>query len=361
LQLWLDHLNWGAGEALTLKLWNSPAKQTLIAQHTLSTSADDNPVFHLNAIVTPSTEYYWELTHNGGGNDSIGWVIHSNIGENFFNHGTAYINGAAIDADFWFVQNQSIQGGTYEDHVYRWASKEPDVLSFDHYPFLNDGVFIEDYYWNLEIIRRQALRAGIDFWTYIQSVGTEGMVQPTEEQMRYQIYTNLAYGAKGYIYFTYETPGIEAAGKPFYGGLILPDGSQNVTYEYAKDINAEVLELGPTLSTLTSMEVYHTGVLPIGTHGLPSNFFWQITNNTEPAVVGYFQNDSGRKFIMVVNRDTHNSRTLNFSIPTKPLEVKGISKVTGQEVNTTYNASTGLMSASFAPGEGKLFALPIGY
>jgi len=260
------------------------------------------------------------------------------------------------------VLNQSIQGGSYEDYVYRWANKRPDILAFDHYPFLIDGSIKSDYYSNLEIIRRQGLRAGVDFWSYIQSVGISGyMKQPSEEEMRYQIYTNLAYGAKGYIYFTYKTPGIEASGEPFFGGLILPDGTKNVTYNYAKNLNAEVEQLGPVLTSLTSQEVYHTGSLPESAQVLPSNYFWQITDTSQPTVVGTFKNAAGRKFVMVVNRDIANARTLNFSIPSKPASVHEVSKSTGAETNTNYNAATGLMSASFTPGEGKLFALPAGY
>jgi len=362
LQLWIDHLTWGAGESLTLKLWDTPAKQNLIAQSTLASSSVDNPLFALNANVSPSTDYYWELTHNGGGDGSIGWVVHSNAGEKWTTPGTGYVNGQAISSDFWFVLNQSVQGGSYEDYVHRWASKQPDVLAFDHYPFLVDGSIKSDYYSNLEIIRRQGLKAGVDFWSYIQSVGITGyMKQPTEAEMRYQIYTNLAYGAKGIIYFTYRTPGIEASGEPFFGGLILPDGTKNATYGYAKNLNAEVGKLGPVLASLTSEEVYHTGTVPESAQPLPSNFFWKVADASKPAVVGYSKDSAGRKYVMVVNRDVANAVTLAFSLPDKPAAVAEVSKSTGAETATNYDSATGILSAAFAPGEGKLFALPAGY
>ncbi|MBP1990830.1 hypothetical protein [Paenibacillus eucommiae] len=34
-----------------------------------------------------------------------------------------------------------------------------------------------------------------------------------------------------------------------------------------------------------------------------------------------------------------------------------VSKTTGQEVSTNYNPATGALSDSFAPGEGRLYAL----
>ncbi len=362
IQLWIDRLTWSAGESLTLKLWNSPAKQALLGSSTLASSADNFPVFTLNATVAPSTEYYWELTHGGGGDGSVGWVVQAHADKDWTSSGTGYANGLPSGGDYWFVVDQQLVGGSYEDYVYRWASKKPDVLAFDHYPFLYDGSFRNDYYTNLEVIRSQGLKAGVDFWSYMQSVGITGQLrQPTQAEMSYQIYTNLAYGAKGVLYFTYFTPGIEASGAPFFGGLILPDGTKNVTYGYAQGLNAELLKLGTTLTGLTSQEVYHTGTLPPSTQALPSGFFWQLADSSKPAVVGYFKDDAGRKYVMVVNRDYETGRTLSFSLPGKPSAVTEVSKSTGLEIATDYNSATGTLSASFAAGEGRLFALPSGY
>ncbi|MFC5403235.1 hypothetical protein [Cohnella soli] len=363
VQWWIDRGTWGSGESLTLKLWNSAAKTSLIASQTLSSTPANNwPLFTLNASVQPNTTYYMELTHNGGGDNSIGWVVRSNNGSKWINDGTGYVNGSAIASDFWFTLNQNIQGGTYEDYVYRWASKDPDVLIFDHYPFLTNGGMTTDYYTNLEIIRRQALAANIDFWPYIQSVGFNNTNRaPSQSDLRYQIYTSLAYGAKGYIYFTYWTPA-SSGGESFSQGLILPNGTKNTSYTWASAINAEVLQLGPVLMSLTSQAVYHTGsALPASTTALPGTFFWKPDDASAPLIISYFTDGSGRKYVMVVNRDIGSARTVSFTLSPKPASVKEISKSNGTEINTNYNAATGAISATFAAGEGKLFALPVGY
>ncbi|GGD61039.1 hypothetical protein [Paenibacillus nasutitermitis] len=361
IQMWIDSTQWSTNENLTLSLWDSPSKTSLVAQNTLNGASNNWVVFTLNASVSPNTSYYFELTHNGGGNNSVGWVIRSLTGADWINDGTAYVAGTPVDADFWFTIDQNIQGGTYEDYVYRWVSKSPDVLVYDHYPFLVGGGMTSDYFNNLEIIRRQALAGGVDFWSFIQSIGiTDYLRVPNETEMRYQIYTNLTYGAKGYIYFTYWTPS-SAGGENFHDGLILPDGTKNASYTWAQTLNAEVLQLGPKLMSLTSQAVYHTGTLPNNTNALPVSFFMQPANTAEPLVFGYFTDGSGRKYVMVTNRDITNSRTVSFSLSPLPSAMKEISKVTGAEVATNYNSTTGQMSATFAPGEGKLFVLPSGY
>ncbi len=96
-------------------------------------------------------------------------------------------------------------------------------------------------------------------WFYIQSTGVQDeLLAPNEAQLRYQIYSGLAYGVKGYMYFTYLTKPYEACGN-CHDALILRDGTKNDSYNWAKEINGEVLKLGPTLLSLTSQALYHTG------------------------------------------------------------------------------------------------------
>ncbi|MFD0715637.1 hypothetical protein [Paenibacillus sp. GCM10027626] len=344
-----------SGEHITLTLWDSPAKTTNIASYTLTSpiAGNNNPQFMLDADVLPNTDYYMELTHNGGGDNYVG-IYRSAEGVNWYNHSTAYTGGAAINADFWFTINQNIAAFTYEDYVYRWVYTSPDVLLFDYYPFLVNDEFSDEYYDNLEIIRRQALAGSIDFWTFVQSVGIDNWKRsPSQDDMRYNIYTNLAYGSKGLIYFTYSQPIYPG----FDGSIINADGSQNPSYGWARDLNAEVLKLGPTLNRLTTESVYHTGTLPASTTALPSSYFWQPDDMDEPFIISSFKDDSDRTYIMVVNRDMDHSRTSSFTLSTKPGLVKEISKVTGAEEDTNYNSLTGALTASFAPGEGRLYAI----
>jgi hypothetical protein len=358
IQIWLDHTQWATNEGLTLKIWNSPAKTTLIASSGVvyGGTTTNYPQFILNATVSPNTQYYWELTHNGGGDNSVGWVCCSQDGVKWNRGGQSYFNGLALNHDFWFTINQNLTAMSYEDYVYHWAYMRPDYLLTNYYPWLSTGMDT-GYFNNLEEIRRQSLSAQIPFQTFIQSCAWNGMTVPTVSQMRYNIYTDLAYGAQGYIYFLYWLQ------SGFTGGLVDTSGNIIATpYNGAATINLEVQKLGPTLQSLTSQAVYHTGAsIPTSTTSLPGGFFFQTTVSSNPLCIGYYTNSSGRKYIMVVNRDYTNSGTFTFSLNSKPTNVTEISKSTGSEVSTNYNQSTGQLSASFNPGEGKLYAMPSGY
>ncbi|MBP1996989.1 cohesin domain-containing protein [Paenibacillus eucommiae] len=245
--------------------------------------------------------------------------------------------------------------GGFEDYVNGWLDTNPDMISFDQYPYLGSGFNEKVHYQSLEYFRERSLLYNTDFWAYIQSMAYDyfDMVKPNESQMRFQIYSTLAYGAKGYVYFTYYTPdGME-------DGLIKPDGTKNDTYEYAKKVNGEVLNLGSALLSLTSKDVYHTGGVPPFARALPSTYFWQPsgTGPEMPMIVSRFENEDGREYVMVVNKDLENAHSQSFVLSTLPGSVKEVSKTTGLEAAAAYNAGTGSLSADFAPGEGRLYVL----
>ena len=97
---------------------------------------------------------------------------------------------------------------TYDEHVERFAREvDIDVLSMDHYPIMRPEADGRDTYCtNLEVMRRVALERDIPFWNFFNTMPFGPHSDPTEAQLRWQIYTSLAYGAKGVLYFCYWTP-----------------------------------------------------------------------------------------------------------------------------------------------------------
>ncbi|MBP1996990.1 beta-galactosidase [Paenibacillus eucommiae] len=272
-----------------------------------------------------------------------------------------YTNHYAMDdssAHYFALENGRPMD--FAEYLNNWLDTNPDMVSFDYYPFKEEGIDEKPYYQTLEFIRTQSLGYGIDFWAYIQSSAydTFSIIEPNEQQIRFQIYSTLAYGAKGYVYYTYYSTG-ERGKDQGHSALILRDGSKNATYDYAKQINGEVLKLGPVLLSLTSKEVYHTGHLPPSAQPLPPTFFWQPSGIEAdvPMIISSFEDEAGKTFIMVVNKDLEQSQTLTFLLSGGVQSVKEVCKHTGEEVEAAYNPATSTVSADFAPGDGRLFAI----
>ena len=355
IQIYVDSSDWSADESLTLTLWNGTAKTQRISQVTMQGGKANNyPAFLLNANVQPNTEYYFEVTHTGGGDGRVGWIIMSDDGVQWDSTGTAYNNGVQVNRDLWFTVNQLLIAFSYEDYVYRWASTLPDFLMYDFYPYQENGQFLDGYYLNMEIIRRQALQYDISFWTYLQSCGMVGSIKsPNKNELRYQIYSSLAYGAKGICYFLYETPndGI------FYDGIMLPNGELNTTlYNNAKELNAQVLALGTVLQQLTSTAVYHVSTVPEGCVQLPANYFWQPSTTNNDLLIGELEDNNGTKYIFVVNKNYENSATCSFEVTTNGT-VYEISNVDGSVNAVAQNGTVKNITATFLPGEGRLYKI----
>ncbi|GHU98066.1 hypothetical protein FACS1894211_01210 [Clostridia bacterium] len=134
----------------------------------------------------------------------------------------------------------------YEDYISEYISKlNPDFLSFDNYPLLTDGFgtpeLTGDYLYNLEIVANQTKAAGIPFWDFVQAMSYDGSTRmPNLEELRWLIYSSMAYGVQGVQYFCYWTPLEFAGDEDSKAALITKDGRRTPTYDYAKTINAEL-------------------------------------------------------------------------------------------------------------------------
>ena len=150
-------------------------------------------------------------------------------------------------------------GVPYLQYVDDWMEMvQPNYYSYDSYPRLvpdENNPFtryeIEDYYYNLDVLRAKTAERNIPLWSFIQTLGISGTPgvadkrTPSREDIRWQVFTNLAFGVKGLQYFCYWTPG--GGTESFTDALISPDGQKTERYEYVKSLNAEILQFGPHL------------------------------------------------------------------------------------------------------------------
>ena len=92
---------------------------------------------------------------------------------------------------------------------------------------------------------------------------------PTPDEMRFLVYTTLAYGAQGISYYVYCWPG-------HTGGIANPDGTPTPIYAALKTLNRDFVAIASQLRLLRSIGVYHAGMLPPGSRPLPANAGFQF-------------------------------------------------------------------------------------
>ena len=199
-------------------------------------------------------------------------------------------------------------GLTYEEyleHFVRCAS--PKVISFDHYPFLENKI-TEDNFYNLQAIRDCCNRHGLEFWSFIQTCRFLENVTPTPEQVFWQAFTNLAYGAKGLLYFTYATVTHDPA-TGFGPAMADTDGTLTPRYYAAQRVNRYLEEVGNTLLSLRHCGVKFYGYRCKDTAGAFAGLK-DVAGGA--ALVGCFERENER-YLLPVNLSEKESADLRLS------------------------------------------------
>lgn len=196
-----------------------------------------------------------------------------------------------------YASQQQLGTETYQEHVDRFLDEvKPDFLSYDHYIFFQEATGA-DYFRNMAIIREAAQRHGIAWMNIVQGAAWHHTVRvPEEAELRFQVHTTLAYGARGLAWYVYWSR------PPHVGASILPDGTRGPNWPIIQALNHYIQALAPTLLKVKSTGAYHVGrTLPPGAVALPEGGAGVVRRVTGgDAVVGLFKG-VGADYVYLVN------------------------------------------------------------
>lgn len=197
----------------------------------------------------------------------------------------------------------------YAAHVDTFLRQVPvPFISFDHYPVMViNGVrtIRNNWYKNLEIIAAAGKKYNLPFWAFALSVAHWDYPVPAIEEIRLQMFSNLAYGAQGLQYFTYWNPGpVHDDSWDPHNAPIGADGKRTDVYDRIKIVNKEIQALSGVFHHARLISVAHTGKkIPAGTirlSTLPAPIKVLETGDGE-SIVSVLEKDN-RQFLVIVNR-----------------------------------------------------------
>ena len=200
-------------------------------------------------------------------------------------------------------QDHGVQGPSAAVH----EVVKPSLVRYDHYQFSKQGDN-PDYFLNLMMIRRTALEARVPFLNIVQAcTWTPSMRVPSPDEVRYLVYTTLAYGGQGISYYVYCCPG-------HTGGIALADGTPTPLYHALKSLNREFVAIAKELQPLRSTGSLPCGMSPPGTEGLPPKAPFHFDPPVTPLaysppervrgfLLGYFGTDDKPSHVVAVNLD----------------------------------------------------------
>ena len=256
----------------------------------------------------------------------------------------------------------------YEQYLRQYLDiVKPSLLSYDHYHFAVAGdcsfgeKVAEQYFLNLAMIRQTAKEAGIPFLNIVQACSwAPSMRVPTGDEMRFLVYTTLAYGAQGISYYVYCAPN-------HTGGITLPDGTPTPIYHALKPLNREFVAIATELQPLDSLGVYHAGMLPLGTKPLPKDAPFRLDPPVPAMPYENFKPVKGMLLGFFGPTDTGNMPGKSMHVLVVNLDYKAgnVTTLVGPKNLETFDATTGTWSPTAAdraelrlpPGGGKLLRL----
>jgi hypothetical protein len=212
-----------------------------------------------------------------------------------------------------YASKEQLGAASYTEYVELFVKEIPvQFISYDHYPLMKNRVANKDYYENIEIIRKIAEKEKLPVWAFGLSTAFHEYAVPTIGELKFQIYSVLAYGSQAIQYFTYWTP--PSTTWDFHHAPISVDGRRTITYDRVKAVNDEVQRLSAVFVGSKVVSLGHTGdKLPQGVlrlHTLPAPVTVLETQG-EGAIVSLLEKGDDQ-YLVIVNRDHKNPMNLVF-------------------------------------------------
>lgn len=258
---------------------------------------------------------------------------------------------------------------TIEQYMDAWYEAFPTLgyYSYDTYPFLNDGT---DYirpimFQNYSLVRSKCEAAGVPFWTFMQ-VGGRWSNSPSwryinEGEMLWQVNTALAFGAKGYTYYSYNTPPEQINSEEGDEGLVGRGGQKNENWYFAQKANNQTKACDHILMKSQYKGMIHvlsgekdstnTIKMPeLETKELNGKFREVVSITGDNSITGCF-NYQGKTMLYVVNNSITKDKAkvkINFNANTNYSVIQRAQERKG---------SGNVLELTFAPGEGACVVL----
>lgn len=196
---------------------------------------------------------------------------------------------------------------SYEEYVayiekYIECAK-PNHLSYDMYPFQWEyGKCSPIYFENLEFIRGYAEKLKIPFWCFIQVTSPNKIWRDmTEDEIRWQVLTSLAFGVKGINYFTFCTP-VDPGSENFGDGMLDRKGNPTPKYYFVQNVNKRAKIWGRELLYASHKAIIPAkkNIAPLSSSIAVEKFDSLIKAVGDTALIGCFE-EGNKPLYLVVN------------------------------------------------------------
>jgi len=253
---------------------------------------------------------------------------------------------------------------SYEKYIEQYCRYvSTDYICYDNYPFVDVPDVMKRvsiYYENLRIVAEACLRTGRSLWIVPQVNSGHPAMWTTENNLRFQAYAAMAFGAETIIWGCYT------AGW-WWNQVVDKDGNKTEQYEKLKKINAEIRTIGEEYMRFRRVSTHFVGFAnkadmefvkqePIDS--LYTGVFLDVkTDNGAPIVVGEMvsRTDRETKALMICAADDPLERdNKEYNVTFEVREGKKITAIGGNGKKPVIRMDDGSYAVSIVSNEGVL-------
>lgn len=236
-----------------------------------------------------------------------------------------------------YASKEQLKSESYSEYVRSYIEiLSPPFVSFDHYPFVK-GKCRDDYFDNLKIVSSLCNEYGVPFWGFVRTLVDKRYDAVEEGKLRFQVFSNIAYGAKGIQYYTYTT--LKSAIK----SILDKDYAPTDIYSCVSSINKEVQSCSKFYNKSFDHTVYHVNDdSGICSDSIP--YIDSIKYDGCGYLLSFFKKGS-RCYLLIVNKDYDNSQALSISFKKKAITINEMGEKRGRkrEYQLTIGAGDGVL------------------
>ncbi len=216
---------------------------------------------------------------------------------------------------------------------------QPSLWSYDMYPISRPvadssvlNVNYNRFYKDLVTFNRRAQETSGVFWAYAQSMefitssGNTLYPAPTVPYLRFEIFSALAFGAQGIVYWTYRLRIDDSSSETYLSALVDRDFNRTPAWSAAMKVNGEVKAYSEVFVGTKLLDFTHVGKADTGYPVLEGDFgpikhisatkTSGISGSTGEEGLGVLItriNTKGSEFIIIVSHDVENPQQIAIS------------------------------------------------
>jgi len=153
---------------------------------------------------------------------------------NQFPYLNLYPNYASVAQNTGSQVVNQLGTATYKEHIEAYCRNVPaDYICYDFYVYSGDRTWLVKDFDNLKIVSDAARKTGKSFWFVAQVNSNRPEEHMTENTLRFQAYSALAFGAENLIWGCYT-------GGWWHNNVLDTNGNNNPEYDILQKVNHEI-------------------------------------------------------------------------------------------------------------------------